>query len=203
MSTSFSPDDFLTKVDRASMSCGLEVRPPLVDHELLELTAQIPSDFKVRNGSGKWIFKEAYRHRIPAAICERPKQGFEIPVDRWLRGPLRELFTDTVLRPQAKIAELLDQSIVRRIHQSHLSGSGRNGAVLWAILVLSQWCERYLSSSTFGLDRSPGADKILSDPADLQGTFLHVGVNSTSICNCKVFWTCTSISCANCTVRRC
>jgi asparagine synthase (glutamine-hydrolysing) len=149
------PDDFLTKVDRASMSCGLEVRPPLVDHELLELTAQIPSDFKVRNGGGKWIFKQAYRDRIPPAICQRPKQGFEIPIDRWLRGPLRELFSDTVLRPNAKIAELLDQSAVRRIHQSHLSGIGRNGAVLWAILVLSQWSERYLGALSTAIAAEP------------------------------------------------
>jgi asparagine synthase (glutamine-hydrolysing) len=141
------PDDFLTKVDRASMSCGLEVRPPLVDHELLELTAQIPSQLKVRSGEGKWIFKEAFRNRLPKAICQRPKQGFEMPIDEWLRHSLREVFEDTVLSPQAPIAGLLDQSVVQCLYESHCKGISRNGNVLWSILVLARWCDRYLSST--------------------------------------------------------
>jgi asparagine synthase (glutamine-hydrolysing) len=68
------------------MAYGLEVRPPLVDHELLELAAQIPSEYKVRSGETKWIFKEAYRDQLPPAVTRRAKQGFEIPVDAWLRG---------------------------------------------------------------------------------------------------------------------
>ena len=96
------PDDFLVKVDRASMACGLEVRPPLLDHELLELAARIPSRCKVRDGETKWIFKQAFRgRRLPAAILGRPKQGFDIPVDAWLRGPLRPMFESAVLEPNA------------------------------------------------------------------------------------------------------
>ncbi len=142
------PDDFLTKVDRASMSYGLEVRPPLVDHELLELTSQIPSDLKIRNGESKWIFKEVYRSRIPAEVCQRPKQGFEMPIDRWLRGSLREVFEDTVLDRQSPVGTLLDQSVIRQLYQSHLRGLGRHGVVLWSILVLAKWCEQYSSSRT-------------------------------------------------------
>ena len=141
------PDDFLTKVDRASMACGLEVRPPLVDHELLELTAQIPSELKVRHGEGKWIFKNVYADRLPPSICRRPKRGFEIPVDQWLRGPLRDVFEDTVLQPGASVGTWVDQSAARHLYQSHLNGVGRNGDVLWSILVLARWCDRYLRSS--------------------------------------------------------
>lgn len=138
------PDDFLTKVDRASMSCGLEVRPPLVDHEFLELTAQIPSDLKVRDGTGKWIFKEAYRQSLPSAVCQRAKQGFEMPTDNWLRGPLRELFESLALNPHARASAMIDPAAVRGLYRSHLRGLGNNGQALWSILVLAKWCDRYL-----------------------------------------------------------
>lgn len=142
------PDDFLTKVDRASMSCGLEVRPPLVDHELLELTAQIPSELKVRGGSGKWIFKEIYRDRLPASVCQRRKQGFEIPVDQWLRGPLRDTFESAVLSPNSPVANLIDQPTVARLYRAHLNRTGRHGALLWSLMVLGRWADVYLSPQT-------------------------------------------------------
>jgi asparagine synthase (glutamine-hydrolysing) len=141
------PDDFLTKVDRASMSCGLEVRPPLVDHELLELTAQIPSNLKVRDGTGKWIFKATYRQSLPGAVCQRAKQGFEMPIDDWLRGPLRELFESLALNPHARVSAIIDPTAVRGLYRSHLRGMGNNGQVLWSILVLAKWCDRYLRPS--------------------------------------------------------
>jgi asparagine synthase (glutamine-hydrolysing) len=138
------PDDFLVKVDRASMANGLEVRPPLLDHELLELAAQIPSDLKVHNGDTKWIFKEAFAKRLPAAVVRRPKHGFEMPIDAWLRGPLRPMFEDTVLDDRAPAAGLLDQPVVRGVFRSHVAGTGRHGSVLWSLLILSSWAGRYL-----------------------------------------------------------
>jgi len=138
------PDDFLVKVDRASMSCGLEVRPPLVDHELLELAARIPSRFKVRNGQTKWIFKELYRDRLPAGLAHRRKQGFEIPIDAWLRGPLREQFESTVLSAGSRVNEFLDRSAVARLYRAHQTRVGRHGHVLWSLLVLARWAEEYL-----------------------------------------------------------
>lgn len=142
------PDDFLTKVDRASMSCGLEVRPPLVDHELLELTARIPSNFKVYRGTTKWIFKEIYRQQLPPGVTSRRKQGFEIPVDQWLAGPLRDLFESTVLHGHNPVADLIDTREVRRLHNSHCAGAERNGAVLWSVLILSSWAQQYLRPVT-------------------------------------------------------
>jgi asparagine synthase (glutamine-hydrolysing) len=141
------PDDFLVKVDRASMAHGLEVRPPLLDHELLELAARLPSEWKVRDGQTKWILKEAYRPVLPPGILDRPKQGFEIPVDAWLRGPLRETVEETVMEPNARVADLIDQTEARKLYRAHLRGTGRHGGVLWSLLVLARWAERYLSAA--------------------------------------------------------
>ncbi len=142
------PDDFLTKVDRASMAFGLEVRPPLVDHELLELTGQIPSEFKVRNDETKWIFKEIYRDQLPSTVTTRAKQGFEIPVDAWLRGPLADVFESTVLDPANRACDFLDQAEARRLYQSHRRGSGRHGNLLWSLLIFARWADEYLTTST-------------------------------------------------------
>ncbi|OHB66342.1 MAG: hypothetical protein A2V70_10115 [Planctomycetes bacterium RBG_13_63_9] len=139
------PDDFLVKVDRASMSCGLEVRPPLVDHELLELAARIPSELKVRRGQTKWILKQLYRDRLPAEVTKRAKHGFEIPVDGWLRGPLREVFESAVLSPNSRVACLVERSAVRQLYGSHLAKVGRHGNVLWSLLVLARWADEYLA----------------------------------------------------------
>jgi asparagine synthase (glutamine-hydrolysing) len=138
------PDDFLTKVDRTSMACGLEVRPPLLDHELLELAATIPSHFKIRRGETKWILKRCYEDHLPRDAVWRPKQGFEMPVDTWLRGPLREMFEASVLAPTVRASELINQRAVERLYRSHLARIGRHGGVLWSILMLAKWAERWL-----------------------------------------------------------
>jgi asparagine synthase (glutamine-hydrolysing) len=137
-------DDFLTKVDRTSMAHGLEVRPPLVDHELLELAATIPSRLKVRRGETKWIMKQTFADRLPRDAVWRAKHGFEIPVDKWLRGPLVEMFRSSVLAPQARVAELIDQQAVDRLHRAHLAKVGRHGDVLWSMLMLAKWAERWM-----------------------------------------------------------
>jgi asparagine synthase (glutamine-hydrolysing) len=138
------PDDYLVKVDRASMAHGLEVRPPLLDHELLELTARIPSDLKVRGGETKWLFKQALRDQLPETVLTRSKQGFEMPLDAWLRGPLRDLVETVVLSPKARVADLIDRPTAAGLFRAHLAGVGRHGGVLWSLLVLAEWCDRYL-----------------------------------------------------------
>ena len=112
------PDDFLVKVDRASMAHGLEARPPLLDHELLELAARIPSSFKVRGGQTKWILKQAYRQVLSDEVVFRPKHGFDMPLDAWLRRPLRGMFESAVLDGRARVAELVNQAVVRKLHST-------------------------------------------------------------------------------------
>ena len=140
------PDDFLVKVDRASMSVGLEVRPPLVDHEFLELAIRIPSRFKIRGGESKAIFKTLARKKLPAETIDRPKQGFEIPVDAWLRGPLRPFVEDSLLAESAPVANLINQATVRAMYRRHCAGVGRHGGVLWSLLVLAEWMQTYCVS---------------------------------------------------------
>jgi asparagine synthase (glutamine-hydrolysing) len=144
------PDDFLVKVDRASMAHGLEVRPPLLDHELLELAARIPSAYKVRSGETKWIFKQAYGPRLPADAVWRPKHGFDMPIDAWLRGPLREMFEDAVLAPQAPVSRLVNRAAAQNVYRAHLTGTSRQGHVLWSLLILARWAERYLTTQPLG-----------------------------------------------------
>jgi asparagine synthase (glutamine-hydrolysing) len=144
------PDDYLVKVDRASMANGLEVRPPLLDHELLELAARIPSRWKVRKGETKWLFKQAFQKRLPSQVMQQPKRGFELPMDAWLRGPLQEVFVSTVLRPHTHVAGLVNQDLVDRLYRNHLHGTGRHGSTLWSLLVLAHWAERYLGPTPVG-----------------------------------------------------
>lgn len=137
------PDDFLTKVDRASMAFGLEVRPPLLDHRLLELTARIPASFKIRDGRTKWLLKEIFEPRLPKKLAHREKQGFEIPVDDWLRGELADQVHEAVLSPQHAIADYIDQQCAARLFRQHCRGTGRYGQVLWTLLVFGRWLEKY------------------------------------------------------------
>ena len=143
---SLLPDDYLVKVDRASMAHGLEVRPPLLDHEFLELAARVPSEWKVRDGQTKWLLKQVAHHHLPKEIIYRKKQGFDLPVDDWLRGPLRSRFEGSVLGPRSRVASLIDQREARRAFRAHRSGTGRHGRLLWGLMVLAHWSERYLSS---------------------------------------------------------
>jgi asparagine synthase (glutamine-hydrolysing) len=141
------PDDFLTKVDRASMAVGLEVRPPLVDHEFLELAAKVPSRWKDAGGETKWIFKQLCERLLPREIVHRRKQGFEMPIDAWLRRPLRERFEDTVLTPRGRFGDYINRDTTRRLYRRHLAGTGRHGAVLWSLLVLGSWMDKYLPTN--------------------------------------------------------
>jgi asparagine synthase (glutamine-hydrolysing) len=141
------PDDFLVKTDRASMAHGLELRPPLLDHEFLELSARIPSRFKIHRGQTMWIFKETYGRELPPEVLWRAKHGFEIPIDAWLKGPLRPMFEDCVLDRAARVSSLINQRVASSLFRSHCAGIGRHGNVLWSLLVLARWAERYLRAS--------------------------------------------------------
>lgn len=146
------PDDFLTKVDRASMGFGLEVRPPLIDWQLMELAASMPSDLKIRHGSGKWLLKEIFEPRLPDRLVHRRKQGFELPIDEWLRGPLKDQFHQTVLSPDSGLAAFINVPFAAQLYRAHCSGRGRYGQVLWSLLVLGRWLKAWGSS---GLPERP------------------------------------------------
>ena len=142
------PDDYLVKVDRASMANGLEVRPPMLDHEFLELCARVPSRFKIRSGETKWLLRQTARHLLPESIIDRPKQGFEIPVDQWFRESLGEMFRDTVLSSGSSLGSIIHQPAAAMLLDRHCRGTGRHGSTLWSLLTLQAWADQYLKEAT-------------------------------------------------------
>jgi asparagine synthase (glutamine-hydrolysing) len=142
------PDDYLVKVDRASMACGLEVRPPLLDHELLELSVRIPASLKIRRGETKAIFRDACGDLLPPELLTLPKQGFEIPVDHWMRGALGDRLAAMVLEQPSPLADWLQLAQVRALLQAHRAQRVRGGQILWSVLVLALWAQRHLVTST-------------------------------------------------------
>ena len=142
------PDDYLVKVDRASMANGLEVRPPMLDHEFLELCARVPARLKINHGETKWLLRQTARSLVPPSIIDRPKQGFEIPVDLWFRGPLGDMFRDTVLTSGSALANIVHQPTAEQMLDRHCRGTGRHGSTLWSLLTLASWADQYLKEST-------------------------------------------------------
>lgn len=135
----YLPDDILAKVDRAGMAVGLEVRCPLLDMRVAELAWSLPTGFLVDGRGGKRILKDLLARYVPREITERPKRGFGMPVDQWLRGPLRhwaeELLAESLLRRQG----LFDAGRVRRIWEQHQAGWRDYGELLWTLLMFQAW----------------------------------------------------------------
>jgi asparagine synthase (glutamine-hydrolysing) len=139
---SYLPDDILTKVDRASMAVGLEVRAPMLDRDVIACAWATPLALKIRGGQSKWLLRQLLYRHVPAAMVERPKAGFGVPLDRWLRGPLRP-WAEELLAPRSLAAvEGLDVVAVQRRWQQHLRGTHDWTAALWSVLMLIGWQKR-------------------------------------------------------------
>ncbi|MBI5855787.1 MAG: amidotransferase 1, exosortase A system-associated [Nitrospirae bacterium] len=140
-------DDILTKVDRASMAHSLEVRVPLLDHEVMELAARIPSRFKLRHGEGKYILKQVLRDLVPAEAMNRPKMGFSIPLAQWFRGDLKSPFEERMFAKQSFVSEIMDTEAIRGWWALHQRGLRDYAYHLWALLVLESWGRRFMRRS--------------------------------------------------------
>jgi asparagine synthase (glutamine-hydrolysing) len=140
----YLPDDLLRKVDIASMASGLEVRSPFLDHTLVEFAATIPAGLKLRGRTGKQILRTALAGLLPPSILARPKMGFGVPIDHWLRGELRELMTDCLLSPRALGRGYFRPAAVRRLVEEHAAGGANWRDRLWTLLMLELWHRTFL-----------------------------------------------------------
>jgi asparagine synthase (glutamine-hydrolysing) len=139
----YLPDDLLAKLDRASMSVSLEVRAPLLDHRIVEFSWRLPHQLKLRDGVGKWILRQVLYRRVPKALVERPKMGFSVPIDRWLRGPLKT-WAESLLTPE-EIGRggLLAPPEILSTWRDFQAGRRSAGARLWAVIMFQAWRARW------------------------------------------------------------
>ncbi len=133
----------LVKVDRASMACSLEVRAPFLDHELVEFIMNLPSSLKLRGFTSKYLLKKAMKNFLPVEVIERKKKGFGVPIAKWVKGPLKELFGDLLSHDRIKREGFLNPDYVTALLQDHLSNKRDNRKQLWTLLVWELWMNRY------------------------------------------------------------
>jgi asparagine synthase (glutamine-hydrolysing) len=137
------PDTFLEKVDKATMAHGIEARVPFLDNGLVEYALGLPSKYKVMIGQKKRILRSALRGIVPDAILDRPKTGFGVPYQRWLRGPLRDFLLESLRESRARQDRILDFDTIAGLSRDHASGGADHGFILWKTLNFALWYEHY------------------------------------------------------------
>ena len=142
-------DDILTKSDRMSMAHSVEVRPPFLDHRIVEFAARLPASLKIRGAQQKVILKELMKDKLPQAILQRPKTGFDIPAHEWLRGPLLPLLTDALHYGAREYGDVFRSDVVERFLRLHLERKANVGYHLWGLLILFLWMKKWRIQAAF------------------------------------------------------
>lgn len=141
-------DDILTKCDRMSMAHSLEVRPPFLDHRIVEFAATLPEEFKVRGPVLKFLLRELMRGKLPETVLTRKKEGFDIPAHKWFRGALRPMMEDVLSEPAIRASGLFNAEAIARVKQAHLRRRANLGYPLWGLLILFLWMKEWKIDST-------------------------------------------------------
>ena len=144
----FLADDILVKSDRMSMAHAVEVRPPFLDHRIVEFAATLPDSFKIRGSRQKFLLKELMKDKLPAQILGRRKVGFDIPAHEWLRGPLRSLLVDTLREGVSEHAGFFRSDTIERYLSLHLEKRANLGYHLWGLMILFLWMKKWRIQST-------------------------------------------------------